>query len=288
MQLLVHRRGALAFARILFVAAWLLRVVAPIQAQWLNHPDPTLPPPSVEFDVVSIKRNTSVTDVASMRTMPDGTFVMVNQPIRSIIMAAAPVRVRDVTGLPGWTSSERYDLTAKPPADATPEQRDEMFRRMFADRFQLRAHVEQREQTTFALVVDRADGRLGPEMSVSTLDCTGQVPRTSPPSMGDASTRCGVSAAAGRLVSGGLTMEAFVRVITGAAGGIVTDRTGLKDTYAVSLRYMTRSEVAAGDGSHDAPEFATALREQLGLRLQPERTRVPTLVVESISRPSEN
>ena len=38
----------------------------------------------------------------------------------------------------------------------------------------------------------------------------------------------------------------------------------------------------------DAPEFATALREQLGLRLQPERTTVPILVVDSISRPTEN
>ena len=94
--------------------------------------------------------------------------MMANQPIRSIIMAAAPVPVRDVTGLPAWANSEPYDVVAKPPAGATVEQRRDMFRRMFEERMQLKAHVEEREQNAFALVLDRADGRLGPQLSIST------------------------------------------------------------------------------------------------------------------------
>jgi uncharacterized protein (TIGR03435 family) len=272
-------RGPLTAALLALAAAAAAPTGARLSAQTVRP---------IECDVVSIKRNTSATDQTSMRTLADGTFVMVNQTIRSIIMSAASVPVRDITGLPAWVSSERYDITAKPPAGATQEERGQMFRRMFEDRMQLRAHVEERDQMAFALVMDRADGRLGPAMSVSTLDCTGRVPQVQPPSMAEAKSRCGLSRTEGLIVSGGTTMEVFVRTIAGLAGGTVNDRTGLTGTYALTLRYTPRAGDAPGASVDNAPEFATALREQLGLRLRPERTTVPILVVESIARPSEN
>ena len=245
-------------------------------------------PRPAEFDVVSIKRSAAGADTAGMRTFPDGTFMMANQPIRSIIMAAAPVPVRDVTGLPAWASSEQYDIVAKPPAGATVEQRREMFRRMFEERMLLKAHVEEREQNAFALVLDRADGRLGPQLSVSTLDCNVPWPQSQPPAFTEARNRCGASMGPGLIISGGVTMEAFVRSIAGLAGGIVNDRTGLQGAYALTIRFTPRAGPGPAATTDDAPGFATALREQLGLRLQPERTKVPILVVDSISRPTEN
>jgi uncharacterized protein (TIGR03435 family) len=245
-------------------------------------------PPPAEYDVVSIKRSAAGANTAGMRTLPDGTFMMANQPIRSIIMAAAPVPVRDVTGLPAWAISEPYDIVAKPPTGATVEQRRDMFRRMFEERMQLKAHIEEREQNAFALVLNRADGRLGPQLSVSTLDCGGSSPQSQPQVITDYRNRCGTSTGPGLIVAGGVTMEAFVRSIAGLSGGIVNNRTGLQGAYALTLRFMPRAGPGPGATTDDAPEFATALREQLGLRLQPERTKVPILVVDSISRPTEN
>ena len=98
-------------------------------------------------------------------------MLMTNQPIRSIILSASPVPVREVEGLPDWVDRERYDVTAKPPAGARQQQRREMMQNMFAERMMLKAHVEEQERDVFALVLGRSDGRLGPHLKPSTLDC---------------------------------------------------------------------------------------------------------------------
>src|SRR4026209_2460710 len=87
-----------------------------------------------QFKVVSIKRRVTLEASGGTRTLPDGTFIMTNQTIESIIRGAAPVPVREVIGAPDWVKYERYDVTASPPAGTTPEQRREMMRRMFIDR----------------------------------------------------------------------------------------------------------------------------------------------------------
>jgi uncharacterized protein (TIGR03435 family) len=118
------------------------------------------PPKSgpVEFDVVSIKPHDRNDYNGGIRNFPDGTFMMTGLPIASIISSASPIETRDVEGLPAWATSERFDITAKPPPDSTREQIRQMWRAMFADRMKLSAHVEEREQNTFALVLDRSDG----------------------------------------------------------------------------------------------------------------------------------
>ena len=70
----------------------------------------------VEFDVISIKRAAPDAVGGGMRTLPDGSYIMANQPIRSVIMRASPVPAREVVGLPDWATTERYDITAQPPA----------------------------------------------------------------------------------------------------------------------------------------------------------------------------
>jgi uncharacterized protein (TIGR03435 family) len=252
-----------------------------------------------EFDVVSIKRNTGGTG-GGMRTLPDGTLVMTNQPIRSIIMSASPVPVREVAGLPDWAMTERYDVTARPPAESTRKQRGQMWRTLFAQRMKLVAHVEEHERDTFALVLARADGRLGPQLERSTLDCSPQPPGSAPPpsqtppSFADMRNRCGGAFSATSIVSGGMTIAQFVQSLGGLAGRLVNDRTGLEGANAFTLSFSRPRgpEVSAISPDpaplDDAPEIFTALQEQLGLKLQPDKTMVPVFVIDHIERPSEN
>ena len=259
---------------------------------------PAAQTPRVEFDVVSIKRSSPDARGGGIRTLPDGTTIVTNHPIRSMIFTAAPVSrtpVREVTGLPEWAESENYDITAKPPAGSTPQQRSEMWRTLFAERMKLVAHVEERERDTFALVMAHSDGRLGPQLKRSTLDCSPRPQASTPPPPPDfdpksAMNRCGGLFGQGSIVSGGMSIDRLVPSLTGLAGRQVIDQTGLRGDYAFTLTFSQRRTPATSQDSapDDAPEFFTALQEQLGLKLQPEKTIVPILVIDHIERPSDN
>jgi uncharacterized protein (TIGR03435 family) len=244
-----------------------------------------------QFEVVSIKRHVTIEANGGIQNLPDGTFIMTNQTMESIIRGAAPVQVREVIGAPDWVKYERYDVTAKPPAGATREQRPEMMRRMFADRMKLVAHVEQRERETFALVLARGDGRLGPNLKPSTLDCSprpveAKAPLPAPEP--DVRKSCGLMVSQTSIVSGGITIDRLLPSIGGMAGGLVNNRTGLQGVYAVELNFAPNGLASDDRRADEPPQFLTALQEQLGLKLQPEKTMVPVLVIDSIERPSEN
>jgi uncharacterized protein (TIGR03435 family) len=86
-------------------------------------------------------------------------------------------------------------------------------------------------------------------------------------------------------------LDSLVVSISGVAGRQVLNRTGLKGFYALTLRWAEpRRASAPADSALDEnlPDFFTALQEQLGLKLQPEKARVPIFIVDHIERPTEN
>jgi uncharacterized protein (TIGR03435 family) len=74
-------------------------------------------------------------------------------------------------------------------------------------------------------------------------------------------------------------------VLTNWLGRPVVDRTGLGGTYDYNLEY---SQEAAGEAPAEGASVFTALQEQLGLKLEPTRTQVETIVIDSVQRPSSN
>lgn len=278
------------------VAAAVVSTFTHVAAQALNGPT---------FDVVSIKRVDEARQGGGMRILPDGTFMMMGQPIGSLLNLASPVPVtpRDITGGPDWLWRDRYDVTVKPPEGLTAAElaatRPMMWRAMFADRMKLVAHIEQREKDTFTLVIARSDGRLGPDLKPSTLDCTPNPSATPPapsqalPSLQDRQNRCGLAMMGGQWVSGGVTLDQLARPLGGIAGGEVENRTGLTGLYSVKLDFSVQRSVGATPDPNaafdDAPGIFTALQEQLGLKLQRGgKKSTPVFIVESVERPSEN
>ena len=203
-----------------------------------------------------------------------------------------PVPIRETAGLPDWASTERYDIVAKPPAGATPDQQNDMLRSLFIERMQFVFHVEEQERDTYALIVARSDGRLGPQIEKATLDCaallSGMQAGTQPSFAPDGvPNRCGLFHSQNWLVSHATAMARVAIELRGLAGRHVNDRTGLEGNYSFVLRFSPRRQV--GDPAlSDEPDFFTALEEQLGLKLRAEKAKIPVLVIDHIERPTPN
>ena len=78
-------------------------------------------------------------------------------------------------------------------------------------------------------------------------------------------------------------MSRLAGVLGETAGRVVIDRTGLTGHCEFSLRSATEL-----NPSDDAPSLFTALLEQLGLKLVPDRAPLQVLAVDHIERPTED
>jgi uncharacterized protein (TIGR03435 family) len=76
---------------------------------------------------------------------------------------------------------------------------------------------------------------------------------------------------------------------TAIMGIPVIDRTSLTGLWNYALTYVRpQPATVTGAVAVDAPFFDTAIRQQLGLKLQPERGPVEVLVIEHVAPPVEN
>jgi uncharacterized protein (TIGR03435 family) len=242
------------------------------------------------FEVVVLKRNISGDSSMSAGSRPGGVSTMVNGPISSIFGNAYRTPSNEIVGAPDWFTTERYDLTARVVGNPTAEQRQQLWRELFADRMQLRAHYETREQPTFALVLARSDGRLGPNIKRSPTDCAARAAAASsgeqlapPPLASNGMQACSSRFGPGTIVSGGQTMARIAQSISGLAGRFTIDRTGLQGEYEFTLQYSAANPQDAP--AADQPNIFTALQEQLGLKLEPTRSAVEIVVIDHIERP---
>jgi uncharacterized protein (TIGR03435 family) len=64
-------------------------------------------------------------------------------------------------------------------------------------------------------------------------------------------------------------------------GRVIVDKTGLTGNYEFTLRYTLLPNASA-----DLPLLFTALEDQLGLKLVPDRAPLPVLVIDRIERPT--
>jgi hypothetical protein len=85
-----------------------------------------------------------------------------------------------------------------------------MMRGLLADRFKLAVHHETRDLPVYALVLARSDGRLGPQLRATTVDCAALAAargRGNAPSAGPPRPTCGMSGGSGNLIAGSATLR---------------------------------------------------------------------------------
>ena len=253
------------------------------------------PPNGPTFDVVSIKRVTEDRNRRSAGPQPGGRFVISGASIAPAIREAYPADSSDLINAPEWVLNEVYDLDARAAgtAEVSREQMRSMLQAMLADRFKLAVHYEMQDRPVYALRLARADGRLGQDLRRSELDCDAiqaarRVGAAGPfPATGNGAPACGTSMRAAEgleVLIGGRPLSALAGMLAGAAGRVIVDKTGLAGNYEVTLRFLERPS----DAPDAPPNLFTALQEQLGLKLEPDRAPLKILVIDRIEKPAEN
>ena len=231
----------------------------------------------LKFEVASIRQN--VSGFGSISSNIKGqTFTTANYSLVGLMQFAYEITAMQIIGGPDWVRSDRFDVVAKMATDAKQDQTALMLRALLEERFKLRLRNEKREMTIFELALANSDGRVGPNLhDCSKKDDTGGV---STPERTFTAPRGG-NVAAGSCVP----MSNVAGLAAAQVQGIVHDKTGLSGNWRFNI-YFGPDLPDANSANPDLPSFVTALREQLGLRLDRTRGPVDVLVIDSVERPT--
>jgi len=192
----------------------------------------------------------------------------------------------NISGGPDWINRNRYTIDAVAPGNPADREFRAMLRGLLEERFALKTHNDTRQIDIFALVPDRADAKLGPNIKPWTGTCTnGKTPR---PESDPAMPRCMGAFRPPGLILEGVTMIPLAEMLSTRRpllGRIVQDRTGLTGPYNIQLDFDFN---AATQPDYTGPSIFTAVKEQLGLKLEAAKGPLHVIVVDRASPPGEN
>ena len=195
------------------------------------------------------------------------------QTIKSLMMFAYGVHGKQIVDEPAWVDNDKYDIAgvADFPGEPSLKQMQEMYRKLFAERFGLTLRHQRREMTYYAITVARG----GPKITKAKDGDDG-----SPDQSGDG--------AGGQMVMRYTAnlMSDFALGLNYFADKPTVDETGLPGRYDFTLKW-TPDSLSTAEGVQ-VPGLFTAMQEQLGLKLEPKKGPVEVLAIEHVARPSAN
>ena len=247
------------------------------------------------FEVASIKPSAVDRDKAYVQAIP-GRLLMENFAARTLITLAFGVEGYQVSGGPFWMESEHYDIQAKAEGNASVQQMEgPMLQALLIDRFQLKFHREMKPMPVYELTV-AGSVRLKASQPGSCIPYDRNAPPPLAPVPGAPRPNfCGFPRAGGtglnRTLDGAdIAVSALAKALErGELHRPVIDRTGLPGTFDLHLQWTSDSTgVPADFDAVDRVSIFTAVKEQLGLKLQPARGAVEVLVIDRMEKPAPN
>jgi len=257
------------------------------ETAWELPPPPTAPKPlpegtKPEFEVTSIKPTGQQGGLGLNVTASELRAQSIS--LAGLITFTFELHRTQVSGLPGWAETEGYEIVAKLPQGGDPSdvQIRTMLKNLMQSRFGLSFHTEKLELSVYTISIGK-NGPAGIKMVKNTTN--GQ--------------RVGAQGL-GRTLFSGISMADFaaqlqLRVLDRP----VIDRTGLTDRYDFTLNWRpdefqfprasaAQRAAAVTNGADALPDLFTAVQEQLGLKLDATKALVDVLVIDKVSKPSEN
>jgi uncharacterized protein (TIGR03435 family) len=239
---------------------------------------------SPAYDVVTIKPNDS--GGGTSFNTGDDSFHATNMSIRQMLVYSFGIRDGLISGLPGWAESARFDILAKivdydQKVKLSREQRRSMLGVVLTERFHLKDHTEIKQLPVYELTVGKGGPKFKP--NPATVPGGDALPNDGPPRGG---TGINLSNGTASLTGNTVPMSILATDLSEQLDRTVIDRTGLNGLYDFHLSWTADN---ASPVAEDAPpSLFTALQDQLGLRLQPGKGPVKTLVVDHLEMPAGN
>jgi uncharacterized protein (TIGR03435 family) len=228
------------------------------------------------FEVASVKPSKPDDRNRILRYSAD-RITIENFTLKELIAYAYGLkRNSQVIGGPDWLDKTHFDIVGvvgdaevaklrSMPGSDRPMEWNLIMQSFLAERFRLKVSSEKQEMPIFALVVAKS----GSKLKLSTAS----------------DKYANISWSNQRMTATGTSMDrlaAFLTQMHESEERTVVNRTGLTGVYDFTLDWSSDSE--ASDQT-DAADMFTALREQLGLDLKPDKAPVDVVVVESAKEP---
>jgi uncharacterized protein (TIGR03435 family) len=232
--------------------------------------------PSLEFEVASIKLNTSGSGDSESHT-DQGRLTTRNFSLKSLISWAFGVRDYQLEG-PDWLGSQRFDISAKFPEalPSGPENREQynaafrsMMQKMLQDRFHLTVHHTTKPSAVYGLVV----GKNGVKFKEVPLGASHSSSRNT------------------HYTGQSIAMDQFATFLSMRMELPVLNATGLKGYYDLTLDWVPESHSNKPEtgAAPEGPTLADAVADQLGLKLEHRKAPIDMLVVDNVDKlPTEN
>ncbi len=195
-----------------------------------------------------------------------------NATIVDMISIAYGIHAMQIEGGPDWIRQDRFDVdgVADVPGHADLEQQQGMWRKLLADRFQLKLRRDMRELPVYAITVAKG----GPKNL--TIAQPGE------------HLNAGNRGAAGERILRftNMPLSVFAFNLDFYLDRPVIDETGLTGSYDFTLKW-TYDDSKTGD-SEAPPSLPTALKEQLGLEMKAAKGPAAVFIVDHVEQPSPN
>lgn len=270
-----------------------------------------------QFDVASIRESKSADKPYTNFPMNPGPqynnegnlLVARNIPLLQLLVFAYTHSMYQIQALreslPDWARYTRYDVQARAEGRPTKDEMREMVRSLLNERFHIKEHTEAREMLVFRLVQIHP-GKFGPNITASRIDeppCAAFGPYAGAPVptiTGGLPEFCGILLMLPQMKNDEFQLAGRKLTMTDLARGIeaatntrverpILDGTGFSGTFDVTLHFTPENpDPEHADQNPVGLPLDEALRDQLGLKLQPGKGPVEVVVLDHIEKPTEN
>lgn len=216
--------------------------------------------------------------VGSFQAPQPGRYELHSASMLDLVRTAYGVDADKVTGGPNWLETDRFEVIARHPADATPEMLKLMLQSLLAERFQLVVHKDLKLLPAYALMAAK-------KPLLQKTDGTGEPGCKTTRTPGVSTLH--VSCHSETMADFAEAMRRIDGVWDSLKGNPVVDQTGLRGQWDFAINVSPLNPFATA--VPNAITIFDALENQLGLKLQPAKVPLPVIVVDSVSqKPTEN